>query len=63
MDWSILLRKLGQAFMTGGTAAVIGQTTTGNPPTSPEEAIQSGVVGLFSALMVGLTNYLKYKDK
>lgn len=61
MKWSIFFRKIFQGFLTGGTAAVVGQTVTGKPPTNQEEAVQSATVGLLSALMVGLSNYLKYK--
>lgn len=63
MKWMILIKKTLLGFMTGGTAAVVGQTSSGTPPTSLEGAIESGIVGLFSALMVGVTNYLKFKDK
>ena len=63
MKWSIFFKKILLGFLTGGTAAVSAQTVSGNPPTTPEESIQSGIVGLLSALMVGASNYLKYKDK
>lgn len=56
MNWKIFFKKLALGFLTGGAASLpVVQ------PTTPEGAAQSALIGLFSALTVAGTNYLKYR--
>ena len=62
MKWSILLKKAVLGFFTGTSASMGAFATAGVAPTQIEPIVQSGIVGLLSALTVGVTNYFKSKD-
>lgn len=62
MNWKIFFKKILTYFLIGGAASLSEETAKGNPPKSPEELLQHSILGLITALLGGITNWLKHKD-